>query len=61
MNKKVIICIAVAALFAGLALGLNVGHNVIDELPAIVTVGCLGVMIAFGAIASGIGKKEKTK
>ena len=60
MSVKTVICIAIAALFAGLAIGLNVG-NQFDDLPNLVSVACLGVVILFGIIASAFHKKEKGK
>ena len=56
MNKVAVFFIALTMLFAGLAAGLNIGNNI--EVPAILTVVCLGGVVISGAIASILGKKE---
>ena len=59
MNKKAVICIAIAGFFIGLAVGANVGN--IFELPTIVSVGCLVVGCFFGGLAANFNQKDKTK
>ena len=57
MNKKAVICIAIAAFFIGLAVGLNIGNNF--ELPTIVNVGALVVGCVFGGLAANFNQKGK--
>ena len=59
MNKKAVFFVALGMLFAGLAVGLNIGANV--EVPAILTIVCLGGTVISCAVASILGKKEEKK
>ena len=58
MNKKAVICVAIAAFFIGLAIGLNIGS--IFEFPTIANVGCLVVGCFFAGLAVNFNQKDKT-
>jgi len=60
MTKKIAICIALAGLFIGLAVGINIGSNS-PSLPIIVNVACLAVGVLFGFLAERFHKKSTTK
>ena len=59
MTKKIAICIALAGLFIGLAVGINVGGNF--ELPTIVNVVFLATGGLFGVLAANFHQKSTTK
>ena len=58
MNKKAVVCTVIAAFFIGLAVGLNVGHNVLDEMPTIVTVVLIVVGCFFGGLAANFNQTK---